>query len=113
VEASGGFRPTGWNGGKAAEAQTGAVRVGTRGEARREATSDRVTAASGPARPDCGAALMAQARAWRALPWPVERGAARGARWSGGSDRWTSARKAGTDRWDPAPVIFRIKNTPE
>jgi hypothetical protein len=40
-------------------------------------------------------------------------GEARGAWWRRGSDTWASARKAETNRWDPAAEYFQIKNTPE
>jgi CelD/BcsL family acetyltransferase involved in cellulose biosynthesis len=33
------------------------------------------------------------------------------ARWRGGSDRWASARKAETNRWDPAAAIFQFPKT--
>jgi hypothetical protein len=76
---------------------SGLVRV-----VRREAASYTATAAFGPAHPDCDTALMAWVHAWRALPLPAERGAARGARWSRGSDRWALVRESTADIWDPA-----------
>jgi hypothetical protein len=83
-------------------------------EARREAASDRAMVASGPARPNRGAALMPQARAWRALPRQAEHGVAHGARWSRGSDRWASVREAAADRWVPHvsdfPILENLKN---
>jgi hypothetical protein len=105
VEASSGFGPAGRNGGEAAEAQIGVVGVGVQGEAR---------GGIGPARPDHGTALMAQAHAWRALPRLAERGAACGARWSGGSDRWASAWESAASRWVPCvsdfPISENLKN---
>jgi hypothetical protein len=68
--------------------------------------SDKATAASGPARPDRNTFLVARARVWRALPRPAEHGAACGARWSGGSDRWASARESAADRWTRQQILF-------
>jgi hypothetical protein len=65
----------------------------------------------GPARPDRNTALMVRVHVWRALPRPAERGTMRGTRWSGGSDRWASARESAADRWVTHSAIFQFQKT--
>jgi hypothetical protein len=73
VEARGGFGPAGQNGGEAAEAQTGAVGAGGRGEARGGVGQGDGGIRTGPSRPrhrfnGAGARVVSAAAASIALP---------------------------------------------